>query len=152
MEVADRIVVMNEGRIEQVGHPEEVYEHPATPFVYSFLGNVNLFHGRVAAGRAEVAGQEVAVPDWAAGGDRDAVAYVRTYEVELAKVPNGSPAIETVLRHVRRFGPMVRLELDRVEDGQVIEAEVPRARFEELGVGRGERVYVKPRSARLFPR
>ena len=152
MEVADRIVVMNEGRIEQVGHPEAVYEHPATPFVYSFLGNVNLFHGRVVEGRAEVAGQEVAVPDWAAGAERDAVAYVRTYEVELAKAPNGSPAIETVLRHVRRFGPMVRLELDRVEDGQVIEAEVPRARFEELGVGRGERVYVKPRSARLFPR
>jgi hypothetical protein len=58
----------------------------------------------------------------------------------------------TVLRHARRFGPNVRLELDRLDDGQVIEAEVPRARFEELGIGLGERVYVKPRSARLFPR
>jgi sulfate transport system ATP-binding protein len=152
MEVADRIVVMNEGRIEQVGHPEEVYEKPATPFVYSFLGNVNLFHGRVAGGRAEVAGAEVEAPDWAGGADREAVAYVRTYEVELARAPNGRPAIETVLRHVRRFGPMVRLELDRVEDGQVIEAEVPREQFEALAIARGERVYVKPRSARLFPR
>ena len=152
MEVADRVVVMNEGRIEQVGHPEEVYEHPATPFVYSFLGNVNLFHGRVAGGRAEVAGQEWDAPEWAAGPDRDAVAYVRTYEVELALAPTGSPAIETTLRHVRRFGPMVRLELDRMEDGTVIEAEVPRARFEELHLVRGSRVYVKPKSARLFPR
>lgn len=153
MEVSDRVVVMNEGRIEQVGSPEEVYDHPATPFVYSFLGNVNLFHGRVAGGRAEIAGQEWAAPEWAAAGaDREAVAYVRTYEVDLARTPNGTPAIETVLRHVRRFGPVVRLELDRVEDGTVIEAEVSRARFDELGISGGERVYVKPRAARLFPR
>jgi len=152
MEVADRIVVMNEGKIEQVGHPEEVYEHPATPFVYSFLGNVNLFHGRVAGGRAEVAGTEWEAPEWAGGHDREALAYVRTYDVELARQPNGTPAIETVLRHVRRFGPMVRLELDRADDGQVIEAEIPRAHFEELALVAGERVYVKPRSARLFPR
>ena len=50
LEVADRVVVMNEGRIEQIGTPEEVYEHPATPFVYGFLGNVNLFHGRIHQG------------------------------------------------------------------------------------------------------
>jgi sulfate transport system ATP-binding protein len=72
--------------------------------------------------------------------------------VELARAPNGTPAIETVLRHVRRFGPMVRLELDRTDDGQVIEAEIPRAHFDELALVPGERVYVKPRSARLFPR
>ena len=49
LEVADRIAVMNEGRIEQVGSPDEVYHRPITPFVYNFLGNVNLFHGRVKA-------------------------------------------------------------------------------------------------------
>lgn len=49
MEVADRIVVMNQGRIEQEGSPDEVYDHPATPFVLQFLGDVNLFHGRRAA-------------------------------------------------------------------------------------------------------
>ncbi|MDC4227294.1 MAG: ATP-binding cassette domain-containing protein [Candidatus Manganitrophus sp.] len=53
LEVADRVVVMNEGRIEQVGTPEEVYDHPASPFVYDFLGNVNLFHGRVGEGTGE---------------------------------------------------------------------------------------------------
>ena len=152
MEVADRIVVMNEGRIEQVGHPEEVYDKPATPFVYGFLGNVNLFHGRIAGGRAEVAGLEWEAPEWAGKSEREATAYVRTYDVELAKVPNGRPAIETVLRHVRRFGPMVRLELDRVDDGQVIEAEIARSRFDELNLARGDRVFVKPQSARLFPR
>src|SRR2546425_8309819 len=65
MEVADRVVVMNEGRIEQLGSPDEVYNHPATPFVYNFLGNVNLFHGRVDDGKAyitEVAGEAVGQP------------------------------------------------------------------------------------------
>ena len=150
MEVADRIVVMNEGRIEQVGHPEEVYEKPATPFVYSFLGNVNLFHGRVAGGRADVAGSNWDVPELPDATERDAVAYVRTYEVDLARVANGRPAIEAVLRHIRRFGPMVRLELDRVDDGQVIEAEIPRAKFDELGLAQGEKVFVQPRSAKVF--
>jgi sulfate transport system ATP-binding protein len=79
------------------------------------------------------------------------VAYVRAYDVELARTPNGRPAIETRLRHVRRFGPMVRLELDRVEDGSVIEAEVPREKFEALGLSPGDLVFVKPKAARLFP-
>ena len=52
MTLADRVVVMNQGRIEQVGSPDEVYNHPATPFVYRFLGNVNLFHGRIDGGQA----------------------------------------------------------------------------------------------------
>ncbi len=88
----------------------------------------------------------------AAGPDRDALAYVRTYDVELARSPNGTPAIGTIHRHVRRFGPMRRLELDRVDDGRVIEAEVPRGNVEALGLKQGERLYVKARGARLFLR
>jgi sulfate/thiosulfate transport system ATP-binding protein len=152
MEVADRVVVMNEGRVEQVGTPEQVYDHPATPFVYGFLGNVNLFHGRLSEGKVRIAGGEWEAPGLDGVPDQEAVAYVRTYEVDLTRDPNGRPAIEAVVRHVRRFGPMVRLEMDRAEDGQLIEAEVSRARFEELGLARGERVYVSPRSARVFSR
>jgi sulfate transport system ATP-binding protein len=152
MEVSDRVVVMNEGQVEQMGTPEEVYERPATPFVYSFLGNVNLFHGRLSEGRVKIEGGEWDAPDFAGAPDQDAVAYVRTYEVDLARTPNGRPAIEALVRHVRRYGPMVRLEMDRVEDGQLIEAEVSRHRFEELALSRGDKVYVSPRSARIFPR
>src|SRR4051812_28895022 len=54
LEVADRIAVMNLGKIEQIGTPEDVYERPATPFVYNFLGNVNLFHGRVHEGTLKI--------------------------------------------------------------------------------------------------
>ena len=61
LELADRVVVMNDGRIEQIGTPEELYHHPATPFVYNFLGNVNLFHGRVEDGRVYIRGTPIPV-------------------------------------------------------------------------------------------
>ena len=76
----------------------------------------------------------------------------RTYDVDLARVANGRPAIEAVLRHLRRYGPMVRLEMDRVDDGQLIEAEIPREKFDELGLNCGDRVFVQPRSAKVFPK
>jgi len=67
LEVSDRVVIMNEGRVEQSGTPEQVYEHPATPFVYGFLGDVNLFHGRIHQGRVSIAGGQVDAPGWAPG-------------------------------------------------------------------------------------
>ena len=63
LEVADRVVVMNEGRIEQIGTPDEVYERPASPFVYEFLVKVNLFHGRLHQGRAWIGEIEIDAPE-----------------------------------------------------------------------------------------
>src|SRR5205085_10456208 len=84
LEVSDRIVIMNEGKVEQNGTPEEVYERPATPFVYGFLGDVNLFHGRIHQGRVNIGGSELEAPEWADASDQAGVAYVRTYDVTLA--------------------------------------------------------------------
>jgi sulfate transport system ATP-binding protein len=78
------------------------------------------------------------------------VAYVRPYEVELERRPNGGLAIEAVVRHVSAFGPVVRLELDRAEDGQLIEAELPRGRYRELNLRKGDRIFVLPKQARVF--
>ena len=150
LEVSDRVVVMNEGRIEQSGTPEEVYEHPASPFVYSFLGDVNLFHGRLERGRVKIGENVLDAPEWAEAEDQAAVAYVRTFEVEVAPSSNGASSIEAVVRHIRAFGPVVRLELDRVNDGKTIEAHVSRSRFEELGIRKGERVFVSPTNVRVF--
>jgi sulfate transport system ATP-binding protein len=150
LEVADRVVVMNEGAIEQVGTPEEVYDHPATPFVYSFLGDVNLFHGRLESGRVRIGEHEVEAPEWSEAPDSAAMAYVRTHEVDLAPTSDGAPAMGAIVRRVRRLGSVVRLELDREEDGKVIEAELTRGRHEELGVVKGDRVFVSPRRARVF--
>ncbi len=92
LEVSDRVVIMNEGRIEQSGTPEEVYEHPATPFVYGFLGDVNLFHGRIDRGRVKIGSSELEAPEWAEARDQAGVAYVRTYDVELTRPRRASRA------------------------------------------------------------
>jgi sulfate transport system ATP-binding protein len=75
---------------------------------------------------------------------------VRTFEIEVAPSSNGASSIEAVVRHIRAFGPVVRLELDRINDGKTIEAHVPRARFDQLGIRKGERVFVSPTNVRVF--
>jgi sulfate transport system ATP-binding protein len=150
LEVSDRVVIMNEGRIEQSGTPEEVYEHPATPFVYGFLGDVNLFHGRIHQGRVNIGQDELDAPEWAHAQNQAGIAYVRTYEVELDPSPSNGSSLPAIVRHVRAFGPVVRMELDLVNGGKTIEAHIPRARFNALGVARGQRVYISPTNVRVF--
>ncbi len=152
LEVSDRVVIMSEGRVEQSGTPEDVYENPATPFVYGFLGDVNLFHGRIDRGRVKVGASELEAPEWAEARDQAGVAYVRTYDVELTPSASGKSSIEAIVRHIRAFGPVVRLELDRTEDGSSIEAHIPRAEYERLGLAKGQRVFVSPTSVRVFAR
>jgi sulfate transport system ATP-binding protein len=151
LEVADQVVVMNEGRIEQHGTPDEVWEQPATPFVFSFLGNVNLFHGRMNAGKIRIDTGELLAPEWAGAGERNAMAFVRSHDIDIGGAGRSDPsAAQAVVRHVRRLGHIVRLELDHVETGQIIEAELSRARFGELGLQKGDTVYVTPQRAKVF--
>ena len=150
LEVSDRVVIMNEGRVEQSGTPEQVYERPATPFVYGFLGDVNLFHGRLDQGRVSIGANQLEAPEWANAQDQAAIAYVRTYDVELTPSSSGPASIEAVIHHVRAFGPVVRLELNRVDEGGTIEAHIPRAQYEALRLQKGQRVFVSPTSVRVF--
>jgi len=150
LEVADRVVVMNEGRVEQIGTPQEVYDRPASPFVYGFLGKVNLFHARLAMGRARIGNVEVEVPAPTEDWDTSAVGYVRPHDLEVARQPAGG-AIEAVVRHVQAAGPTVRLELERADGGEPLEVELSRDRFGELALQPGERVYVSIRNLRVFP-
>ncbi|MFN3649639.1 MAG: sulfate/molybdate ABC transporter ATP-binding protein [Armatimonadota bacterium] len=149
LEVADRVVVMNEGRIEQDGTPDEVYEHPATPFVYHFLGSVNLFHGRVHHGEARLGPLSVATPEHARTQNAAAVGYVRPHDLQVQTHANGV-TVETLIRHVSTVGPVVRLELERRDNGDRIEAELTRERFRELAVKTGDAVHVKPKKLKVF--
>jgi sulfate transport system ATP-binding protein len=152
LEVADRVVVMNEGRIEQVGTPDEVYEQPATPFVYQFLGDVNLFHGRVQNGRAAIGGWQVPLPeDLKLGGDQ-AMVYVRPHDLDILKATDADAggALNAVLTQFATIGPRVRLDLKRTDSDESIHAEISRDSFLELRVGIGDRVSVRPRRHRLF--
>jgi sulfate transport system ATP-binding protein len=150
LEVSDRVVIMNEGKVEQSGTPEEVYDRPATPFVYGFLGDVNLFHGRIHQGQVNIGESQLNAPEWADASDQAGIAFVRTYDVELGPAPSGNSSLEAVVRHIRAFGPIVRLELDLVEQGRSIEAHIPRGQFELLSLTRGQRIYVSPTNVRVF--
>lgn len=149
MEVADRVVVMNKGVIEQIGTPNEVYEHPATPFVYQFLGNVNLFHSRVHAGFARIGELEVGLPEHADTHDTPALAYVRPHDIEIQRQAD-KDALRVIVSDIHAIGPIVRLELGRNDTEEVIEAELTRERFGELNLTRGEEVFIRPRKLRVF--
>jgi len=139
LEVADRIVVMNKGKVEQSGTPDQVYEHPANPFVLNFLGNVNLFHGRL-------------LHDGEAGqsGDEHAVSYVRTHDLEIDRSRHDATAISAVIRHIQKLGPSVRVTLALEGSGELLEAELTRDTFKNLGLQQGEPVFVRPRQVRVF--
>ena len=91
-EVADQVVIMNEGRVEQSGAPAEVFDNPANAFVMDFLGNVNVFHGRVQHGVAKLGGLEVQAPEHSHAESRSATGYVRPHEMEIERAPNGGPS------------------------------------------------------------
>ena len=141
LEVADRVVVMNHGQIEQIGSPDEVYSAPATPFVYQFLGNVNVFHSRVQGGYAEV--EREARPENA----EKATAFVRPHDIDLSNVvlENGMAATVT---HVHPIGPVVRVELQH--DAEIVEVELSRERHEALQLQVGQPVWFRPRQMRVF--
>jgi sulfate transport system ATP-binding protein len=150
LEVADRIVVMNKGVVEQTGTPGEVYDNPATPFVYHFLGHVNLFHSRVHAGFARIGDVELEAPEHAEADNAAALAYVRPHDIDIQREANGVPAFRAVVSHIHPIGPVVRLELRREDESELIEAELTRERFKELDLKNGEQVYVRPRNLRVF--
>ena len=144
MEVADRIVVMNKGRIEQQGTPDEVYDQPATPFVLQFLGDVNLFHGRT--GPADLAAELVNEED------ASLVSYVRPHELDVLGAPSGG-SWPVTLSQVLTLGPVTRLEFKR-EGGDFVDVELPRARWHQvrqsLGLVVGSTAYLQPRRVTRF--
>jgi sulfate transport system ATP-binding protein len=150
LEVSDRVVVMNEGRIEQVGTPEEVYDHPTNPFVYNFLGNVNLFHGRVDKGEARIGDFSIDLPEYRGTADSPAVGYVRPYDIEINRTRQSPEEIEACVRHIQGAGAVARFELERLDTFELIEAELTRERHRELELREGDMVFLRPRNMRVF--
>jgi sulfate transport system ATP-binding protein len=148
-EVADQVVVMNHGKVEQVGTPTQVFEHPANAFVMDFLGNVNVFHGRVQNGRALLGNLELSAADYH-GEARPATLYVRPHELDVHSAPNGSATLRARIIHVNPAGPVQRLQLLAEEFGLVVNVDLSHARSAELGLRLGETVYVSPRRVHVF--
>jgi sulfate transport system ATP-binding protein len=142
MEVADRIVVMNQGRIEQDGAPDEVYDHPASPFVLQFLGDVNLFRS---PGGADP------TPGGSQGDAR--TTYVRPHELQVvAQAQPGS--VPVTLSQALTVGPNTRLEFRRADDQGYVDVEMPRPEWlalrDRLGLKPGATAHLLPRKVTRF--
>ena len=147
LEVADRVVIMNEGLIEQVGSSEEVYHRPTNAFVYNFLGDVNLFHGRIDNGQAVItpppgAGERAPSPE-------DAQVYVRPHLLDIVLEPTDSNCLRARVSHINPAGPFVKVELTS-EWGGVLQANVSQERYRSLALRKNMDVFVVPREMRTF--
>jgi len=154
LEVSDRVVLMNRGRVEQQGTPAEVYEAPASPFVFGFLGNVNLFHGRANDGWMHVGDAALEAPAQADAKDAPAVAYARPHEIDVQRYAPGAQGVRVQLLRALAVGPVARLELEREErDGvnpDIIEAEIPTELYRKLKLREGETLVVRPKRMQIY--
>ena len=137
MEVSDEIVVMNKGKVEQVGTPAEIYDHPASAFVMSFIGPVNVLPS--SSRLFQNNGFDSAHPEM----------FLRPQDVLIETSSNGSTVAARVSRLIH-LGWEVQAELT-LDDGQVVTAHLTRDRFDELKLEPQQRVYVKPKDAKSFP-
>ena len=150
LEAADRVVVMHQGHIEQTGTPEEVYEHPATPFVYRFLGDVNVFHGRISHGETL---HEETQRELSAGTDSSGeheVTFVRPHDLELSRDRTTGTQLEATVRFIIAAGSRVRIELMSKDSSQTIEVELTKERYRELNLRQGDVVFVHPKQQHTF--
>ena len=149
LEVADRVVVMNEGRVEQSGTPEEVFHDPATEFVMNFLGHVNVFDGRIEDGKVTFASVQVEHPAAAHSQTGPARVFIRPHELTLHLLPR-SDALPATVTGINAAGPAVRLTLAAAGE-HTFSADVSQDVYRSLKVAIGGRFWVLPRELRVFP-
>jgi len=141
LELADEVVVMSKGRIEQIGSPADIYDNPATPFVFQFLGNANRLDATVKGHQAQVGPWRIDAPGIA---DGPAIAFIRPHELDV--VPGGGHA---TIRHQVVLGPTVRLDLTL--DGEaVVEAVIDRESHARLNLKTGDRIGLDARRIAIF--
>jgi sulfate transport system ATP-binding protein len=155
------VVLMNKGNIEQIGSPQQVWDHPASPFVYGFLGDVNLFHGRAHEGEMLIGADQHAIrleiPEHGQVQDAKAFAYVRPHDLDVTRYTSGTAHTGIVAKLTRAIvvGPVARLELEPVEAGMfgkdaVIEAQLSASQYRQQDFKEGETLVLTPRKARVF--
>jgi len=137
LELADRIVVMSNGRIEQVGTPEEVYHHPANPFVMQFLGQVNLFHARIEDQEKGDEGKTV-------------TGYVRPHHLHITRNANGRPTWPARVTRIHAAGIQVRVDLLLTNENRAVEVVLSQERFTELALKDDEAVFLTPTKLKVF--
>ena len=150
LEVADRVAILRAGRIEQLGTPEEIYDNPASAFVYDFLGNVNLFSGRLRDGTVMIG--DASLDTTAAGGasDLSAIAFVRPHDIRVAREPIGAATLPARVIRSNAAGPLASLELERLDTRELFTVQLSKEQYHELQPKAGEQVFVELRNVKVF--
>ncbi|MDR2638144.1 MAG: sulfate ABC transporter ATP-binding protein [Zoogloeaceae bacterium] len=142
LEVSDSIVILNRGRIEQTGTPEEVYDHPANPFVYGFLGNVNLFHARIEGGALSLRHRERT--------EGDSTLFIRPHDISIAPDNENGKGIAARVTSHKILGNRVRVVLKTLEGEREVEAEIEKKEWNALKDDNLETVYLQILEARVY--
>jgi sulfate/thiosulfate transport system ATP-binding protein len=143
LEIADQVVVMNNARVEQVGTPQEVYDRPASPFVYEFLGNVNVL-------RAQTLARTGAHAFGSAGLEANGLVYVRPHDIAVSLDQPGAEGLPAVVRHIHAAGSQARVLLENVSTRELVEAEIARLELDQLELEVNDLVRIRLRQAHSF--
>jgi sulfate transport system ATP-binding protein len=149
LEVADRIVVMNHGQIEQIGTPEEVFHHPATQFVMEFLGQVNVFRGRVQGGKAVLGDMPLDGHLFPDQNDGTALVYMRPHELDIKLYRNGAAHFPAKVTRINPAGSIAKVTT-RTSDGQDVLVDLSLEDYQRLNITEGSDVYIYPKKSRVF--
>lgn len=149
LEVADRVVVMNHAKIEQAGTPDEVFHSAKTKFVMEFLGQVNVFQGRVRQGKATLGELTLDYPTYGDDQERPATVYMRPHEFEIRRQPNGKPSFPAKIVRTHSAGSLARITLESAGGADVL-VELSLEEFTALSLQEGENVFLYPKNARVF--
>ena len=147
-EVSDQIVVLNKGRIEQMGPPQALYENPASPFVTEFLGAVNVLPMETVLGM-ETLREEAPLPLDLPSPNGPVLVYVRPHDLDVTRQSDGRPAWMARVRRVTPLGGLVRLELALL-DGTGLLVQMTRERSRQLTLAEGEDIFVVPKDLKVF--
>jgi sulfate transport system ATP-binding protein len=150
LEVADRVAILRAGQIEQMGTPEEIYDRPVSPFVYDFLGNVNLFSGRVKEGTVVIGETPFSVAETGRATESETVAFVRPHDIRITRAQNGAQTFPARIVRAHAAGSVATLELERLDNHGVFTAQLSKEEYQQLQPKPGEQVFVELRNVRLF--
>ena len=139
LEVADKVVVMNKGKIEQIGTPLEIYERPANAFVYNFIGNVNQFTS-----------EDSIASNNPLSDDSSGVEFVRPHNIKIIKEQFNPESLPARVTHIFKFGASVRIELKQTGSEKFIDAAIRPEEYDELGVKVGDEVYFYKETSKVF--
>ena len=149
LEVADRVVLMNAGEIEQIGTPQQLFHHPANEFVMNFLGRVNVFHGRVEGNKAFFGPLEVEYAGQHDSATKPARGLVRPYDLDVATELNGKPGFKATIARINLAGPRVKMDVT-ADSGETVHVELSHERCRALNLFAGKDVFVSPREINVY--